>query len=236
MTNLSDIVEGWVATLNANYRETTVTAIGNNGTLLTVCSTLWITEDKIVTDSGGNKYKVTSIVFNESITVEPYDGAPVFNDTVVLAPIIQYLHGTPSSVNNEYLNIEEFQMNKTPIVWLLEPYEEEPLDPDSAFDASYNFRLFALEGIEEDRPNDDLNDFALKPMKQLTNFIEDIIDNDYNFRRLENRPSRRPRPRFGVEVSNRGSDRRILDAAMSGYEMGIAPLEVYDLEACKTNC
>lgn len=234
MTNLSDIVEGWVATLNADYREAQV--LGINGDVLTVCTTRWITEDKIVEDSQGNQYSVNSIVFNETITVTPINGAPAFNDTIVLAPLVRYQHGTPSSVNNEYLNVEEWQIEKTPILWLLEPYEEEPLEPDSSLDASYVFKLFALEGIEEERSNDDQNDFALKPMKQLTIYVEDIIDNDYNFKRLENRPSRKPRARFGVDVANRGSDRRIIDAALSGYEMGVSPLEVYDLEACKTNC
>jgi len=229
MTNLVDIARTLVESID---REVTVLSIA--GSKVFVCSTKYITVCKIVTDSSNNKYTVDKFVQDEWLELTPIGGAPAFNDTVLFAPEIKFLHGTPASVNNEYLAMEARELKKTPFIWLLENYTEESQEGDSSIDAAYNARFFFMEGAIEEQSNDKHNKEAIKPMKALTELFLDQIRADYNFRTLTD-VTRTVRPRFGVEVLNRGSDRRILDAALSGYEMRLK-LEVYDTSICKTNC
>lgn len=199
-----------------------------------VCTTKYITECKIVTDSSGNKYTVDKFEQDDWLELTPISPAPAFNDTVIFAPEVKFLHGTPTSVNNEYLAMESRQLKKTPFVWLLETYTEDSLELDSSIEAAYNARFFFMEGAVDEQSNDKIHTNAIKPMKALTEGFLDVIRGDFKFKTLSD-IARTPRPRFGVEVLNRGSDRKILDAGLSGYDMRLK-LEVYDVTLCKNNC
>lgn len=234
MTNLVDIIRAIVSEIDREVKVLSVASLGNNEAKATVCSTKYITKCKIVEDSNGNQYEVINFERDDFVDLKPVGNAPEFNDTVIIATPITYLHGTPASVNNEYLTIESRETKKTPFIWLLETYEEQSLESDSSIEAAYTMRLFFMEGAVEEQANTKHNDEAIKPMKSLTELFLDVIREDFNFKTLSD-VTRTPRPRFGVEVLNRGSDRRIIDAALSGYEMRLT-LEVYDTTLCKTNC
>ena len=229
MSNLVDISR---AIVDAIDREIKVLDI--QGLTVGVCSTKYITVCKIVTDSSDNQYMVDDFDEDNWVKLTPIGGAPAFNDTVLIAPAIKFLHGTPTSVNNEYLAMEARELKKTPFIWLLETYTEESQEGDSSIEAAYNARYFFMEGAVEEQPNDKHNKEAIKPMKALSELFLEVIRENTQFKTLTD-VARTPRPRFGVEVVNRGSDRRILDAALSGYEMRLT-LEIYDVKNCIKNC
>ena len=230
MANLVDIVQGII-----NQIDTSITVLSTDGVRVNLCSTLWISTDKRVEDGLGNVYKVTDFLNDEWIDVTPLGGAPVFGGSVVIAPSITFLDGSPSSINNEFAQVSRRTREKTPFIWLLEPYDDEPQALDSAIELKFLPRLFFMD--EANAPkwvNDEHNKRAIKPMQNLVTAFKDVIDNDYSFKRLESF-RRTTRPRFGVVVTNKGSDEKIIDEDLSGVEVNMT-LELYDLSICKTNC
>ena len=230
MSNLVDIVQGIINTIDTN-----ITVLSTDGVRVNLCSTLWITTGKRVTDEGGNEYTVTGFLNNEWIDVTPYNGAPVFSGSTVIAPSITFLHGSPSSTNSEYLQISKRTREKTPFIWLLESYEYTDQGLESLIEANYDARMFFMDETNVTKwINDEHNTRAIKPMENLVKAFKDVIDNDYSIKRMDSFRSR-VRPRFGVEVTNQGSKDKIIDADLSGVEVNMT-IELYDLSICNNNC
>jgi len=230
--NLVDIVKGIITQIDLNLTVLSITG----GDTITLCSTLHVTVGSTVGDGLGNDYNVTAMTDNTSIVVEPLGASPAtFAGAVVIAPYITPLHGSPSSTNEEYLDIQQVSRDKTPFIWLLESYEYEQQSLDSAIVAKYDARLFFMDlTYEELWINDQHNDLAIKPMENLQIAFKNVIDNDYTFKRMSNYRVR-VRPRFGVEVTNKGSDDKIINEDLSGVEVNMT-IELYDMSICTTNC
>ena len=226
MSNFSDIVANIV---NQISNEITITEV--NVYVLSVCETSYVTVRKIVKDDADNEYKVISFVENETITVEPIGHTNDFSGLILFLPKPLFLHGTPKTTNQEYLDVKQNELDKTPFIWLLENYEYDTLEADSAFEAAFSGRIFFLDAFPMEWDNNEHNDFAIKPMEALKDKFVDIIEESFDFRRLKNTKTI-VRPRFGVYVDNKGNDEKILDTDFSGVEFRLK-LEVYDLEACK---
>ncbi len=202
------------------------------GAQVFVCgSTLHVTIGKTVTDTFGNEYTVTDMLINEWLELTPIAPAPAFADSVVCAAPINFLHGTPQTVNNEYQILSNVTEDKTPFVWLLENYQYTQPQADSSLAGIYEVVLFALDWCyEEEWTNTQHNELVIKPMENLANELVNSIKNDFQFRRIEN-VTIRPRARFGVEVTNRGNRQKIIDEALSGVEIRFS-LEVFDVSLC----
>ncbi len=227
MSNLVDIIEGIISQIDLN-----LTVKSTDGQVIELCDTLHITVGKIVKDELGNEYRVTDIVFNESITVVPIGSAPLFSGSTVVAPEITFLHGSPISTNEEYNKVlDRDSLKKTPFIWLLESYEYENGSRDSSIIASYSARLFFLDLYYREWLNDEHNELAIKPMENLVRAFKNVIETDYSFKTLESFRSR-VRPRFGVEVANKGSRDKIINEDLSGVEVNMS-IELFDLSICK---
>ena len=230
MSNLVDIVQGII-----NKIDTEIPVLSTDGVRVNLCSTLWISTDKRIEDGAGNVYKVTDFLGDSWIEVAPLDGVTVFAGTVVVAPSITFLHGSPSSTNNEYLQISKRTREKTPFIWLLESYEYTDQGLESLIEANFDVRLFFMDETNVKKwTNDNHNDRAIKPMENLVKSFKDVIDNDYSFKRMDRFRSR-VRPRFGVEVTNQGSKDKIINEDLSGVEVNMT-IELYDLSICNNNC
>jgi len=226
MANLVDIVKDIISLINLNIPVTST-----DGVRVNLCYTLHITLGKIVTDENGLEYKVTDIENNSWIDVEPYGHEAEFEGVTVVAPSITFLHGSPSSVNSEYLKLDARTLNKTPFIWLLESYEYDDLGKGSALEASFNARMFFMDWCDAaEWINDEHNDLSIKPMTNLANAFLNVVDASYSFKTVES-SSVKVRSRFGVEVTNKGSERKIIDDDFSGVEVNVK-LDLYDTEIC----
>ena len=189
----------------------------------------------IITDGGGLEYKVTAIDVNNYIEIEPTNGNTTpFTGTVVNLPPVYFGHGTPQSVNNEYIDIEVNTADKTPLVWLYENTESDLPSADSSIDEIFDVRLFFLAWANTPKwKNDQHNDWAVKPMQNLANEVINIINNDFAFKKIP-RGRTKPRSRFGVYTTNKGNTDNIIDEDLTGVELRF-DLEAYDLSGCNCN-
>tara|TARA_R110002153_G_scaffold32752_15_gene99112 strand:+ start:650 stop:1345 length:696 start_codon:yes stop_codon:yes gene_type:complete len=231
MANLVDIIKGIVSNLDLNLRVTEI-----DGLKIYVCSTKHVTITKIVEDEAGNKFKVVGYSFDEYLELEPINHTDPFVGSIVIGPAPICFAGTPSSVNNEYLRISgQRTLDKTPFVWLLESYEYDDLPLDSSIEFAFDARLFLMDWANEKKwRNSDHNEIVIKPMENLAQMIIDYIESDYSFKRLGTKRIR-PRSRFGVEVTNKGNTKKIINEDLSGVELNLT-LELYDLSICNAKC
>lgn len=233
MNNLVEILREVISEIDLCVDVETIDGIN-----FEVCgSTKTITECKIVEDDQGNKFIVSdnvgSFVANEKFTLTPVVDGTIFSGTKVFAPVPLFLHGTPRSLNREYIDLDHSTLNKTPFIWLLENYDYDEGASDSSF-TTYDFRLFLLDWADESCwSTDEHNNKVVKPMENLRELIKESISKNPRFRELSNLRTT-PRTRFGVYVTNSGHEEKIIDEDLTGIELRFN-LEAYDLDDCK-NC
>ncbi len=227
MANLVNILKDTISLINLNVNVLEI--VGNR---IYVCKTLHITVTKIVKDELGNEFTVTAFSDNDWIEVEPLGHSLSFTGSIVVAPSITFLHGSPSSTNQEYVDIAQETLSKTPFIWLLEPYDDEDGEKDSALDCSFTGRLFFMDWADEPKwMNVEHNDNVIVPMENLRDALKDVIEGNYSFRSSTTLRSK-PRSRFGVVVSNKGSEKKIINEDLSGIEVSFK-LDLFDTDICK---
>lgn len=231
-SNLIDIVKYIISQINL---EIPVASVAAN--IITVCSnTLHVTVGKIITAPNGDEYKVTAIDVNSTITVEPsgatVDPFPVDASYFTANPI-EFLYGDPKMADNEYLTLKSSRtLEKTPFIWVLEPYDYDPPTRESSIEASFNARIFFMEWANSPEwISEQHNDLAIKPMQNLAAAFMQVIEEDFLFK-TPVAPSARVKSNFGVVVTDQGSDSKIIDEDLSGVTLR-PQIDVYDLAGCK---
>lgn len=222
--NLVDIIKSIIAQINLELKVLSIDV-----DIIYLCNTLHLTIGKIVKDSDDNEYKVIELSINEYVKVEPINHIIPFSGATLTAPEITYLHGDPLSTNAEYKDKGQRTSSKTPFIWLVESYTYDDLPKDSITDAAYNVRLFFMDWANTPKwVNDEHNEYVIKPMENLQTQFKQIIEDDSNYKRLENLTVS-IRPRFG-NVPDRPQN-LIIDEDLSGVEMNFK-LEVYESDLC----
>jgi hypothetical protein len=233
MSNLVDIVQDIISLIDLNLQVKSITDMSGVYRVEVCKTTLHLTLCSRVQDDLGNIYEVTGISNNEYVDLTPVGHANAFTGNIIVTNPITYLHGSPSSVNNEYLQIDQLTRNKVPFIWLLETYTYTPQGQESSLEAEYSARLFFMaEELEKSWSNDDHNNLAIKPMENLANAFIEAVNGNFAFKTLTDYTIQ-VRPRFGVEVVNRGSREKIIEEFLTGIELNVN-LELYSTNIC--NC
>ncbi len=233
MANLVDIIKNIVGQIDLVLPVLSITNGSGEDTVYVCETTLHMTIGKIVTDSQGKDYIITDILNNVWVLVEPHgSNLDKFTGPTITAPPITVLHGTPSSAGHEYLELlSSVTLEKTPFIWLLEPYDTNQLEADTSLDASFNARLFFMDWADlPEWPNDSHNNYAIKPMENLADAFVNVINEDYNYVTPPT-PKRVIRPRFGVIRPDKGSDAMLISEDLSGVEL-TPTIEIFDSTVC----
>lgn len=197
-----------------------------------LCKTLFLTTKYKVTDSERNEYQVTDWSNNEWVELSPIGASPdPFNDVVIECPEVYYLHGTPISVNSEFMQLDGNVPDKTPLVWLNENYREELPGRGSSIEREVTPDLFFIDEQGQSFTNADHHRFVIQPMLNLYFAFVEAVKEDRRFKRIDTTMTI-PRSRFGVYFENRGNERKIIDAPLSAVQ--VQPTLIKYKEAC--NC
>ena len=215
MKDFTDIMEEIVESMDLTIPVSYVLA-----DKLYLCRTLHLRELRVIEDESGNEYQVTDVLNDTWIEVEPLGSSPlVFEGETVVCPPVQFMFGTPRSINGEYQQISVDSADKTPIVYLLEPYREIFKGIRSAIEREVTPKLFFLDetGDDEAWTNRDHHKISVQPMLNLSNLFLETLQNNRIFKSVSE-TSNIPRVRFGKHIENRGYEDEIIDELLSGVE------------------
>ncbi len=214
MEDFTEIVRGLIAKINLTLEVKSIV-----GDKVFLCETLFLTIEKIITDEGGNEYKVTEFLDNEWITVIALNGAPAqFAGTVVICPPITFLHGSPSSVNNEYVQIKVRSKQKLPLIWFRKPFKEKKFGRGSSLEREAIPNLYFLDETDPDGwLNDEFQRRVIKPQSNLAEAWLSVAENDRRFKSVEF-SNQFEHVRLGVQIADQGSDGKLIDENLSGVE------------------
>lgn len=193
------------------------------------CHTKWVRVGKIVQNSLGDEYLVTSVVTDEYITATPVLPSSPPLDGIITIPIPFWISGTHIATNNEWTKAGSNLLNKTPLAWLLETLRMQKFGLADTRDFESDLRIFFLD--ETDVVNyytADHREQVVEPMEELAKGFIDAVAGNRNFRTLEGWEML-TFSRFGVE-GNDGMFQNILDANLSGVELRLT------LTKYKDNC
>lgn len=172
-------------------------------------------------------YQVEHASNNDWVILLPDQGGNAFNGDYIIAPKPLFLHGSPNSVNSEYLSISSDTRDKTPFAWLLRGLREtKPFRKDSVIEVTCTGRIFLMDEADSGSWTNDSHDYyAVNPMYNLAlEFIETI--NKYSMTNFSGDSTILDRARFGVNVENKGSTKKIISDDLSGVELDFS-IDVY---------
>ncbi len=194
-----------------------------------LCHTKWLRVGKIVSNSAGQKYRITDLVTDSYVIAKPLlDSYPPL-DGIITIPVPFWITGTKVATNNEWTKADKNLMNKTPLAWLLETLSKEKFGLGDSRDFESEIRIFFLD--ETDVTNfytADHREQVVQPMEELALGFIDAVDLNRQFKSVDNYKII-TFSKFGVERSD-GMFQNILDANLSGVELRIT------LTKFKGNC
>lgn len=216
-----DIIGGLVSLLSTGRLVGDSQWIDNgDGTYtLPLCRTYWFKiGDKIEDPVTLEILDVTDVQRNESITVR---ASLLPTNNIVKLPDVKYFHGTVINTNNELSNIPNSE-DKTPMVYLLEQFEERHFEGDSVLDREVTLRLFFL---EEANSNEWTTDEHYSNAIWYTNemiqyFLYEILFKTKGIGRI-NEYFITNRVNFGVYQTDRGTIQQTFNDQLTGKELRI---------------
>ncbi len=154
---------------------------------------------------------------------------------------VYFRHGTPKAANEELVK-ESVIFKKTPLIWLLDEFEEEFDDDDgSLIERESKIRLFFLTNADHGEVTNDITDHAVKPMYRLAqNFVKQLnrmpsVFNMYDDNGKKIKHKLIVHTKFGIYIANKGADKSILTGTFTGVEMPIT-LRIFKGDTCDEEC
>lgn len=179
------------------------------------CKTKWARKGKTLTgfDIDGNLLtkKIINVVNNELIVLE---------DDLIVGDILTLnkpfnITGTKIATNLEWTKKDNIAIEKTPLIWLLDNFDEQILGSESSIERIVDLKIFFLD--ETDIKNyytADHKKQVIQPMMNLKDEFLNEIKKNRNFKTIIDTRIKYF-SRFGTENSQ-GFEKNILDANLSG--------------------
>lgn len=191
-----------------------------------VCKTLTLRPGSILIFNN-IEFKVEYASNNEWVIVFPDENGNAFDGDYFICPKPLFLHGSPNSVNREYLEISSDTRDKTPFSWVLRGLRiRKSKEKSSIIDYTVSGRTFLMDEANSSEWTNDSHDyFAVNPMENLAFEFEEVVEKmptinfSGDFEIID-------RARFGVSTENVGSTKRIISDNLSGVEI-IWSIDVY---------
>lgn len=196
-----------------------VNILAVNGALLEVCNPQWLKVGDSVFDSVIAERKIIEV--GERFI--KLDAIGFDDSTVKKIPLKKptFIWGVPIEANNEYTLMADFSIDKSPLIWLLEPWTED-YKPSEGMELSADVRMFILDVTNEPVwVNEEQKVYALKPMKALSKAVVSVLKKQpLGWNVEKNGFSLIQRNRFGVQRKD-GNTKKIIDEDLSGWEIKI---------------
>lgn len=194
-----------------------------------VDSTKWSRKGKTISGVNALGQTITKRITNVSLDefIELEDMLIVGDTLTIDSPF--NITGTKIATNLEWTKASGFAIDKTPLVWLLDTFDEQEFGAESSIERIVDFKVFFLD--ETDIKNyytADHKEQVIQPMMMLKDEFLKVIKKNRVFKAVES-DKIKYYSRFGTE-SNQGFEKNILDANLSGLVLSLS------LTKFKGNC
>lgn len=146
-----------------------------------------------------------------------------------------FFHGTPLEQETELAKIED-PSNKTPMIYLMEPYNTEvDYSIMSSIDRRCDVTLcFLTQANTAEWLTDDFYHNSIMPMYNLAQDFVDAMDQSQEFYMVKQRTSPKFYTKFGIKLIGFGGNRFLFSENLSGVGLDLR-LEIYKDESCCTD-
>lgn len=221
MRDIYDIVKTDIFnSINSNVKVLSVDAVANGTQKVYLCSNKWLRVGDIITDITNHTFEVLTIA-NDYIIIKITNVNNKLSkgeNVSIKAP--KFLFGTHTSANNEYMMYSNDNVNRLPLIWLVEAISIEEYGLMSSLEQKPSLKFYFL---DENNPVEYLNeDYRLNvvsPMIALKDELIRVIQENKYFGLIE-RWKTRTITRFGNE-NEKGVFENILNDNLSGVELVI---------------
>lgn len=197
------------STVNNGDGTFTITIAKDNFTKL--CKTYWIRVGLILTINAID-YEVTAFTQDIDVTLK---GTVSPTATFTLnAPF--YFHGTPIASNNEWIN-QRKEEEKYPLIYLIEPLNEEFQDELSGIEKISSLNLLFLDITFQKKNTVDNYVSSINPLEEMVDLFVDLFKEEGLV--LSFSHGQKNHVKIGVETSNKGHTKKILNDPLNGIEM-----------------
>lgn len=197
------------------------------GIFITVCNVKWARKGKDLKDENDVIYKILAVDYETNLITlnAPFVGLEVYLDLPF------FVHGTPKETNEEWTKNPIFELDKLPVIWLVEPLDERPFGRESSIERESDLRLVLFDS--RDGTNWITKTIHSERTQSLLNMvaeIEKVLKKNQMFKTLENSRVRNLN-KLGTE--NLGSfEKNIINADLTAIDYRITVSMFRDLK-CK---
>lgn len=226
MIEFSQIFTEIVQGINREIVIDSISTMGDS-TLIFTCNTKWARAGKTLELKNGQfsfNNVIEEVQTNFFIKIK---GIVSFSEAYVNFPF--NITGTKIATNLEWTKASSFAIDKTPLIWLLDNFEETEHGRESSLERSVECKVFFLD--ETDIKNYYTNDHkvqVIQPMIALKDEFLSVIAKNRKFKTVDD-DRIKYFSRFGTE-SPQGFEKNILDANLSGLVLSVT------LRKYKENC
>lgn len=233
-TELTDILQEVVDTIDLSMEIVDYSRTGTTHEI-ELCDVKWLQIGRTIT-IGSASFVVNSI--NDSTNVITCTGSAVditANTFNIYAPV--FFYGTPLEQDQKLKAIRE-TVDKTPMVYLLLNYSERNNeDTEDPIEREVSCRLFFLTASIHEKRSEDIQTLYVKPMSRLRqNFMTALKSMKGTFNTENLTTDTIPQYKFGVYITNTGTQKSFFADKLSGVEMPVDRLAIRRGAVCNTSC
>lgn len=217
--SLINIIQDVVVNINCLVEIRTITSSGSDY-LLKVCDVKWAQAGYTLT-IGSQPYKILSVDWvKKELLVTPDGHAIAITAKQFLLYRPFFFHGTPIDTGTDLAKQANLS-KKTPMIWLLETFEEEfNENNDEEEERRSPVRLFFLTQADLKKRPEQLQKEYVECMTRLKDaFIEAIEANHSRFDTNDLHYNTKYYPKFGVYITEKGVEKKYWADDLSGCEI-----------------
>ena len=207
--------------------DTELTLENVDGGTLTVCSVKWARKGKYILNEANQTFQIVGVDYTENkiFLQDAFVGEKAF----LYRPIL--VHGTPKETNEEWTKNPIFELDKLPVIWLVEPTEERPFGRESALERESDLRLVFFDSRDETQWTvKNIHDERTQSLLNMVDAFEKAIRANRIFKRLV---SSRVRNLNKLGTENLGSfEKNIINAALTALDYRNT-LSIYRSNKCE---
>jgi hypothetical protein len=233
-TELPDLIQDVVDNMDLSMSITDYTRSGTTHTI-EVCDVKWLQIGRTITIDGSD-YKIESV--NDSTNVIVCTGAAsdiTANTFDIYAPV--FFYGTPLEQDQKLKAIPNIA-DKTPMFYLLLTYKERNIaDAEDPIEREVTCRIFGLTSSVHEKRTDDIQSLYVKPMSRMCQEFIDTMKGMKGTFYTENLTfDTVPQHKFGVYITNTGTQKSFFADKLSGIEIDFDRLAVRKGHVCTATC